>query len=595
MVHRMIVGTGGRSCLRLILSMATATCVSVAIVGHLRGNLHHTAVKWGLLIGLALLLAPAVRWLWFGFAETRLRGFSPRARGLWLLASLLVGGFLTVAIPIPFPYPLRHYTVAITATGQKNAERGSEVVFYGIYDPAGKFRVSPKEFVVDDGWDVKDSRTAVSYRQQPGTMRWSGLAPWGSQLRFGKFWRNGIVTVVVDGKAESIDLFDATGAVDKDVCLTPTGEPPANTKAFFIFAADGISLGLVCFLMSVWLATRPASVSGTVVSRWAWLGYALPTALVAGYYLWAFWPGLMTVDSFAQWDEITTGKYDDWHPVCNTLTNWLITRYLVLAGGDRDCANHGAQRHRRFQPGLDAAERNASLACNRHLFDHGLFPRQRNIRCYGLEGHSLRHSPAGIGNGRHGHREVGRYVADAPHFLAVVGAGGVAVGLYRHNGTPVAAAVLLILPLAYRQYWRPLVLSLVIFVGVFAAVKGPLCWALKARPCRSLKAGPMLHHIGAHLAAKTPLAPEEREFLNRILPLDKNNAWPFDAYYADCIIWNKKLDHDFVSDHIPRVTGTFISLSLRRPSVNLQLMKETLAACLANRMVPRLHCDTVVR
>ena len=34
----------------------------------------------------------------------------------------------------------------------------------------------------------------------------------------------------------------------------------------------------------------------------------------------------MSLDSFEQWHQMTTGRYCDHHPIFHTLTNWLITR-----------------------------------------------------------------------------------------------------------------------------------------------------------------------------------------------------------------------------------------------------------------------------
>ena len=60
------------------------------------------------------------------------------------------------------------------------------------------------------------------------------------------------------------------------------------------------------------------------------MGYALPCIAIWSVYLIAFYPGIMSMDSLNQWDQITNfAKADygftDAHPVGHTLFLWLIT------------------------------------------------------------------------------------------------------------------------------------------------------------------------------------------------------------------------------------------------------------------------------
>src|SRR5262249_57688910 len=60
--------------------------------------------------------------------------------------------------------------------------------------------------------------------------------------------------------------------------------------------------------------------------RWSWAWYAaVPVAAWTVYWL-AFFPGVVSHDSIAQWREILEGRYDDWHPAFHTWTLWLLTR-----------------------------------------------------------------------------------------------------------------------------------------------------------------------------------------------------------------------------------------------------------------------------
>lgn len=73
--------------------------------------------------------------------------------------------------------------------------------------------------------------------------------------------------------------------------------------------------------------------------RWlaSWLRYGLPCAAVWLAYLLAFWPGILTEDSFEQWADMTSGVIRGYHSPLQTILHWLLTRVwdspamLVLA------------------------------------------------------------------------------------------------------------------------------------------------------------------------------------------------------------------------------------------------------------------------
>ncbi len=64
--------------------------------------------------------------------------------------------------------------------------------------------------------------------------------------------------------------------------------------------------------------------------RW-FLAFFLISLLVIGIYYIAFYPGGFSSDSIDQYKEATTGKYNDWHPVIQTLFSFTLP--LTLTGG----------------------------------------------------------------------------------------------------------------------------------------------------------------------------------------------------------------------------------------------------------------------
>lgn len=57
--------------------------------------------------------------------------------------------------------------------------------------------------------------------------------------------------------------------------------------------------------------------------------YSLPIFFIWSIYLLAFYPGMMSADSFNQWNQVLTGVYVNHHPVFHTLLIWLLTRIYL--------------------------------------------------------------------------------------------------------------------------------------------------------------------------------------------------------------------------------------------------------------------------
>jgi hypothetical protein len=54
--------------------------------------------------------------------------------------------------------------------------------------------------------------------------------------------------------------------------------------------------------------------------------HGLPCAAVWTVYLAAFWPGILTEDSFEQWRDLVTAEFRGYHSPLQTMIHWLVTR-----------------------------------------------------------------------------------------------------------------------------------------------------------------------------------------------------------------------------------------------------------------------------
>jgi hypothetical protein len=96
--------------------------------------------------------------------------------------------------------------------------------------------------------------------------------------------------------------------------------------------STGMGIGLVLYLVSIWMATAFSGqrTDGKHISSFLdLLKYALPMAIIWGIYLLAFFPGMMSADSMVQWEQILTGHFNDHHPIIHTLLIWLLTRITL--------------------------------------------------------------------------------------------------------------------------------------------------------------------------------------------------------------------------------------------------------------------------
>jgi hypothetical protein len=110
----------------------------------------------------------------------------------------------------------------------------------------------------------------------------------------------------------------------------PTSPSLMGNLAFLkliYFICTGICIGLLLLCLvtafaNIHLRTNPLLKAHLV----PWLLYATPMLVMWGVYLLAYWPGMMSADSFDQWGQITTGIYNDHHPAFHTFFLWLLTR-----------------------------------------------------------------------------------------------------------------------------------------------------------------------------------------------------------------------------------------------------------------------------
>jgi hypothetical protein len=509
------------------------------------------------------------------FAWGRLAQFSWRTKFIWVLLSLIVGGLAIIVVPITTKITTVH-RLEIIATGKKNpSAKSTEVWIWGVFRGDGS-PIFPSEIIVKEGWEAREN-ILVSYQKQPAVVMWEVNLKDIPTISFGSHPYSGVALIRCDGQEQEIDLYNAEITVEKRIVLSTCGANQSDLvsiiKLIGLIAADIICLGILVFGVTVWLITRPLPtyVASAWLGRWSWLPYTMVCASIWLVWLLAFWPGVMSADSTTQWQQISTGRLDDFSPAFHAIINWLLTRLW-------------------FSPAAVALAQIISLSV---------------VAGWGFSLLSLLGTPRWL-------VWVGCFIfalspvnsiwvitlwKDIPYGIALlaltemillivlsngdwlqrwskwifVGIVTALIALFRHNGPVASFGTLFLLPLIYRKQLRWWIYAFLLALVIWITVKGPVYQFLQVQQNSSSAILPYLtvHQIAAHFSADTPMTVEEQTFLYTILPTE--NDWHYNCYSVVPTIWPEGAHFNWkvTWDKPDILLQTYWSLLLRNPNVNI--------------------------
>lgn len=239
-------------------------------------------------------------------------------------------------------------------------------------------------------------------------------------------------------------------------------------------------------------------------------------------YLLAYYPGVMTDDSFTQWNQMEKFKFNDWHPAFSTLFNWLITRIWHSPA--------------------------AIVFVNSLLFSGVFAAITVWLKSLGLDNRILIViSLVFIINPVNGIMAVTVW-KDIPYSISllwltylamkVVYSEGcwlhsirnkmifsgslVFAALIRHNGIVPLMLVIIALFILYKKYWKNIAIVTLISLGVITFIKIPIYKALNVTPGSPFQSlvNPIMQ-VGGIISRGGSLTEEEQAVVNEILPLEK--------------------------------------------------------------------------
>jgi hypothetical protein len=471
------------------------------------------------------------------------RKFPVRQQAATILFSFLLAGLLIVMIPVVlnrfFYALLPAHTLIISVDGDQFDQ--VEILQFntaaGNLDPAHSLKVSN------------------------GGFAWRGKVGDKAALVFKPVERPVLVTVSWDGLSQQVDL---SAAAKREAVFVNQNFPVPWLHGFVWFVCVWVSLASVAFVATVLLiAIRWEPVRGGV----RWPVYAIPMILVWAVYLLTFWPGFMSPDSLMQWGEVQSGQFSDAHPALHSMFIWLLSRLwntpamlvifhilllsLLTAWGLGELQKRGVSPVILWMGALLFALfpvngllvisvwKDITYACA--LFAIFL----QFVKIYFSDGKWLKNN----------------------WNLAGFVLAGLTTAFVRHNGLPVVFASLVVLLLVYRENWRRILASVAILFLFWAGISGPLYSVLNVKRYPGFTNILFLDHIDAHIHAGTRLMPDEKAFLESLLPL---SDWPYNCADSDIRKMDGPIPFDYFTQTTREPARIAINLFLRDPLVDIQ-------------------------
>jgi hypothetical protein len=304
------------------------------------------------------------------------------------------------------------------------------------------------------------------------------------------------------------------------------------------------------------------------IGKWSVFIYALPPILIWTLYLIAFFPGAMTRDSMAQWDQAHTGEFNDWHPVVYTLFIMLLkqiwdspaivgfSQILIISLIFGYCMfqfeKAGAKKSIllfvSFVFAISPINGIYSITIWKDIF-YSTFIMFFSTIVFNLvvtKGNWLRNN--------------GNVII---FLIAALG-----VSFFRHNGFPVFVVMALILLIIFRQQFKRLLLVFTLTVAVHFVVTGPVFDYLEVVPSDPNEALSIPTQQLANVISKDgEITEEQAAYLNEILPLPLWKNY-YNPYLTDPIKFSGEYNRKAIfPDHFSTYIRTWIDICLQNPKL----------------------------
>ena len=384
-----------------------------------------------------------------------------------------------------------------------------------------------------------------------------------------KFWP--MLRELPRGKQISYAIFSTLFPLF--IAASIRGEQPFLTDNH-IAVILAVWLGVISAVLAIvtaviyWCLSVTLKPFETRVSRWKIALYALPSIVVSTYFLVAFYPGAMTLDSLAQWDQALTHEYTDWHPVVHTmllsvlLSIWkspaiiAIFQILLISVGT-GVAGWSLDQARVPKPFIWIALILFALSPVHAISSITLWKDvaySAALLLFTLLMYMIV-------------RSAGRVLMRWP-FIAGYAVTGFMVMFFRHNGFPVVLIVTAFVLIMYRPYWMKLFPVAAAMVFIYQIVVNPVYTALDVHPSdpQEMLALPT-QQIAAIVTEGGDMTEKQRDYVNRIFPIEKWHE-KYNPYSVDSIKFSwGDYDRFTIYDDWGRYARTYLHLVKQNPDI----------------------------
>jgi len=485
------------------------------------------------------------------------------------IATVVIGMMLYFVMGVA-PAPPMAGKIVIEATGDRNGSAQSSEVWVRLLVDGEP--VSPRSFSVSTGWEQRGAMMLSLPGSQPTQLEWSGQFDHGIAAEFVSHPWSGQAIITVNGRTLSLDLYDDPGG---EVEVPLAGRPaPADGFAqlptglqWRTAASDAISLGTLAMLFLIACTTRGGRVEERAsVTLSDVVVLSTPLLLTGVFWALVYAPAPMTSDSLDQWRQAGT-------PLSiNTYHSVLYTLFLAASRRIADtpalpalvqlvlyalaCAWFAAEARRAARAPTWTAWAGVILLSAYPLTAVLSITLWKDIP-YATSVIALGAAAIRFGVDRSGAVLHWKWVgALAALMFACIN--------LRHNGPPVALAVVVALWFSTRQH-KKLAVVLLVGMGSSLVFKGPVTNHLadvRASPSFAL----FSHHIAAHLArGHLPEAADHLVLLERINATGLD--WPYRCTTVDPTVFNPSFDAEHAMLHRVELARIAMALALRRPDI----------------------------
>lgn len=527
------------------------------------------AVAFAFAVALTVLLWVPTRYL-----VGACKSLGRRSICLSLLAALITGWLATYAIPVRIAPSGTPASITITATGQHDPRaRGAEVWVRLIADGSP---VPSSSLHTDGSWHDRDG-WLVSINDSPAHVRWSGKVNASLVALFVSHPWSGRAIVDFNGTSQAFDLYADAPSPPRAVQLIPSSGsrflafPPRTGLQRWVQACDAVLIGVGLFTLLLWLTGADAYESLNLRKGGRphdILRFATPSLVCSVVLLTVFYPGLMTSDSTDQWNQASTGVYNDWHPFYHSLMIAGL-RHLWNSPAVVAC----------FQASLIAFSTGWLIAATLRATDA---PRLLGhlaawlcalcpiIAIYSVTlWKDIPYSASVVAITAGCVSVVNRQGLDLrrPWTFLLSAVVLVSCMLLRHNGPPVAFAALTMGWLMVRALRKTIIALAITVVASFLILSGPVPDLLHVKRTHVVFTV-ALHHIAAHLAAGDSLDhPKDLALLHEIRP---EGPLQYSCATVDRTIFDPKINNAVAAANVGALLSMEARLAERYPMTEVR-------------------------